>query len=107
MAKLPEYQGTPMKVILTQPVEIALRTLGEDDRNSVTAWFDRLKNWENDDVVRKHSQKLNSGENVYVLKTSTDMRIFFRLQEIDIVVLDIATKATIVSSGHIAEHGRS
>lgn len=94
-----------MNVILTQPVEIALHTLGEDDRRNVTAWFDHLRNWENDEFVREHSQKLSSGENVYVLKTSTDIRIFFRLEKFDIVVLDIARKSTIVSSGHIAGHG--
>jgi len=97
---------TPMNVILTQPVDIALRTLGEEDRRNVMAWLDHLKNWENDDFLRSHSHKLNPEDNVYVLKASADIRIFFRLEKSDIVILDIARKATIVSSGRIAEHGR-
>jgi hypothetical protein len=95
-----------MKVILTQPVEIALQTLREDDRQRVIAWFDRMKNWENDAVVRNRSQKLNSGEDVFVLKTNTDLRIFFRLEKSRIVALDIARKATLASFGEGAESVR-
>jgi hypothetical protein len=40
-----------MKVVLTQPVEIALRTLSEEERAKVSAWLDHLENWENDPVV--------------------------------------------------------
>ena len=95
-----------MNVIHSQPVEIALRTLGEDDRQSVTAWFDHLANWENDEFVRRSSHELNSGEKVYVLKANSDLRIFFRLDSEKIEVLDIATKATILNFGH-PEHGCS
>ncbi len=95
-----------MKVVQTAPVEIALRTLGEDERRKVRAWLDHLANWEKDPFVREHSQQLNPPDNVYVLKTSSDLRIFFSLEEDRIVVLDIATKATILSSGHIAETGQ-
>ena len=45
-----------MKVTVTQPVTIALRTLGEDDRRRVTSWFRHLENWENDEFVRDHSR---------------------------------------------------
>jgi mRNA-degrading endonuclease RelE of RelBE toxin-antitoxin system len=95
-----------MNVIQTPPVEIALRTLGEEDRRRVSAWFGHLRNWEKDAFVREHSQKLHSTGDVYVLKTSDDFRIFFRLEQDRIVILDIATKATIVSSGHTSEKGR-
>jgi hypothetical protein len=94
-----------MNVILTQPVEIALRTLDEDDRRRVVAWLDCLKNWETDDYVRKRSHQLNPDEDVYVLKTSTDIRIFFRLEPDAIAVLDIARKETILRSGAGAEQG--
>jgi len=95
-----------MNVILTQPVDIALRTLGDDDRRTVSAWLDHLRNWENDDFVRNHSKKLDTMDNVYVLRTSTDIRIFFKLDAHGIEVLDIARKAAIVSSGDLAEHRR-
>ncbi len=95
-----------MNVVQTPPVEIAIRTLGEDDRRTVWAWFEHLRNWENDPFTRQHSQKLPSADNVYVLKTTNDFRIFFRLEKDRIVILDIATKATILSSGHVSETSR-
>lgn len=84
-----------MKIALTLPVEIALRTLGEEDRRRVWAWLDHLKNWENDSFIREHSKKLPSAENVYVLKTSDNWRIFFSIEPDQIEILDIATKAAI------------
>ncbi len=98
--------GIHMNVIQTPPVEIALRTLGDEDRRRVLAWFDHLANWENDPVVQARSQKLPSTDNVYVLKTSSEFRIFFRIEKDRIVILDIATKATILSSGHISATGQ-
>jgi hypothetical protein len=88
-----------MKVIQTAPVQIALRTLGDEDRRRVWAWFDHLGNWENDSFVREHSRKLSSATDVYVLKPSEDdFRIFFRLKDDQIEILDIATKAAILSA---------
>jgi hypothetical protein len=93
-------------MIQTPPVDIALRTLGDEDRRRVEAWFDHLKNWENDPFVRAHSQELPSADDVYVLKAGGEIRIFFRLETGRIVILDIATKATILSSGHVSVPGR-
>jgi hypothetical protein len=95
-----------MNVILTQPVEIALRTLGDDDQRRVRVWIDYLRNWEKDTFVREHSQKLNAADSVYVFKTSSDIRIFFRVEKDRIVILDIATKATILSSGNPSGTGQ-
>ncbi len=92
-----------MNVVLSQPVEIALRALGEEDRRNVSAWLDHLKNWENDRFVRRHAHPLTSADGVYVLRTSTDLRIFFSLQPDQIVVLDIARKATIMRFRPLAE----
>lgn len=88
-----------MKVVQTPPVEIAIRTLGEEDRRKVWAWFDLLGNWEHDSFIRERSEKLPSSPNVYVVKTSDDgLRIFFRLEEDRIEILDIATREAILSS---------
>ncbi len=91
-----------MNVIMTPAVEIAIRTLGEEDRRRVLAWCDHLRNWENDLFVRDQSKKLPTAGNVRVLKTSNDIRIFFKLEHDRIEILDIATKAAILSSGSIA-----
>jgi hypothetical protein len=91
-----------MNVIMTPAVEIAIRTLGEEDRRRVWAWFDHLRNWENDSFVRDHSKTLPTASDVRVLKTTNDIRIFFKLEHDHIEILDIATKAAILSSGSIA-----
>lgn len=89
-----------MEIVQTPPVEIALRTLSREDRRRVKAWFQHLANWESDPFVRERSEKLPSSDDVYVLKTSVEgLRIFFQLEKGQIKILDIATKAAIVSSG--------
>jgi len=97
-----------MKVVETPPVEIAIRTLSDEDRRRVWALFDHLKNWENDAYVRQSSERLASASDVYLLKTSdvyllktsNDIRIFFTLKDDRIEILDIATRAGIMSSAH-------
>jgi mRNA-degrading endonuclease RelE of RelBE toxin-antitoxin system len=94
-----------MNVSVSPAAEIALRTLSDDGRQNVFAWIDHLRNWENDSFVREQSKKLKADDNVYVLKTSDDIRLFFRLEKDRIVVLDLATKATIVSFGQMTGTG--
>jgi len=79
-------------------VQFALGTLSDKERRRVLAWFDHLKNWEHDETVRKNSHLLEDLDNVFVLRTSSDIRIFFKLDADKITVLDIATKSTIVNS---------
>jgi len=35
----------------SQPAEIAISNFGPEDRRRVSAWFDHLKNWENEATV--------------------------------------------------------
>jgi hypothetical protein len=92
-----------MKVIQTQAVDIAIRSLGEEDRQQISAWFEHLRNWESDSFVREHSEKLPSTADIYVLKTSKDgWRIFFQLEPDHIKILDIASKSTIMQFKEIA-----
>jgi mRNA-degrading endonuclease RelE of RelBE toxin-antitoxin system len=91
------------KVVITSPVEIALRTLDADGRRKVRSWFDHLANWDGDEFVRSHSHSLDSVPGVYVLKTSTELRIFFKIQGETITILDIASKQSILTSGDSAE----
>jgi hypothetical protein len=95
-----------MNVTIAEPAQIVLRNSSDDDRRRVNAWIDYLEKWETDPYVRKHSKKLDEGGNVYMLLTSTDVCIFFSLEEGSITVLDVAKRATIVSSGRAsaAEH---
>jgi hypothetical protein len=89
------------KVVTTPPVEIAIRTLDSDGARRVYAWFDRLKNWDNDAQVREISHRLPDLSGIYVLRTSTDIRIFFRIDGDVITVLDVAKKPAILTSGHV------
>ena len=91
-----------MNVVTTAPVDIALRTLGFEDRQQVLAWIGHLKNWEGDPFVQQHSYKLKPSGNTYVLHTSTDIRIFFTLEGNTITVLDVAKRPGILTSGSIA-----
>jgi hypothetical protein len=84
-----------MNVVLTPPVEIAMRTLGPEDQQEIRAWFENLKNWEQDADLRTQAQQLNPSDKIYILKTSSDFCIFFRLERDRIVLLDLATKETI------------
>lgn len=91
------------KTVTTPPVDIALRTMDADDVRRVHAWVDQLRNWDADEYVRSHSHKLVGLPGVYLLKTSTDLRIFFRIDGDTITILDVAKKSAIYSSGHIPE----
>jgi hypothetical protein len=89
-----------MKEVITTPlVDVALRTLDNENRRRVRDWFHRLANWDGDEFVRKHSHSLDSLPGVYVVRASTDLRIFFKIQGNTLTVVDIATKQSIELSG--------
>jgi mRNA-degrading endonuclease RelE of RelBE toxin-antitoxin system len=92
-----------MKVVLTPAVEVAIRTLDDDNRRRVQSWFGHLAKWETDDYVRSHSHRLDSIADAYVLKTSTDLRIFFKVHGGTVTILDIATKQSILTSAYGSE----
>lgn|GEM_PF-2045654 len=93
-----------MKTIATTPpVDIALRTMNAEEVRRVRAWFDHLQNWDGDEYVRRRSHSLEEVPDVYVLKTSSDIRIFFRFDGDTVTILDVAKKAAIYTSGHVPE----
>ncbi len=86
------------KVVTTPEVDIALRMLGADDVRRIHAWFDHLANWDGDPFVRDNSPVLPGVPDTRVFRTSSDTRIFFKLEGETIVVLDIATKQAILAA---------
>jgi hypothetical protein len=90
------------KVVLAPAVEIAMRTLDPDGVRRVHAWFSYLERWDTDEVVRRNSEQLQEMPGVYVMRTTTDIRIFFRIDGDTVTVLDVAKKAAILTSGQIA-----
>jgi hypothetical protein len=89
------------RVVYAPAVDIALSSLAPDEVRKVHAWFDYLKRYDEDELVRKNSIPLPGHEDVYVLRTTTDIRIFFKLDGDTITVLDVAEKRAILTSGGI------
>src|ERR1043165_473134 len=84
-------QSKIMKQIMIAPaVEITMGSLDPDGVRRVRAWFDYLQRWDEDEVVRKNSVPLEKIPGVYVMRTTTDIRIFFRIDGDTITVLDVA-----------------
>jgi mRNA-degrading endonuclease RelE of RelBE toxin-antitoxin system len=102
-AAVGKWEAAMKKVVATPSVEVALRTLDDDNRRRVHDWFGHLANWDGDEFVRSHSHSLDSIPGVYVLKTSTDLRIFFTIHGNTVTIIDIAKKQSILTSGHIPE----
>ena len=98
-----------MNLILSDAAEIALRTLGDEDRRKVFAWFDYLRNWESDPFVRDRSRRLNGtgAEDLRVLRTSTDLRVFFVLRPDQIEVVDIARRETLEKVSRASQPARA
>ncbi|HET6884102.1 MAG TPA: hypothetical protein VFI31_28365 [Pirellulales bacterium] len=83
-----------MNVVVSNAAKIAVTGLPDEDRRRVHAWFDRLKNWPTDQAVRKNSTRLLPEEepSVYVLRSTSDVRIFFTVDGDEITVVDVARK---------------
>jgi hypothetical protein len=87
------------EVITTPFVDVAFRTLDTENRRQVNEWFRHLANWDGDEFVRNHSYSLDSLPGVHVLKTDSDLRIFFKIEGNTLTVVDIATRQSIETSG--------
>lgn len=98
-----------MNLIFAERVQRLIRTLLEDDRQRMQAWFDHLKHWETDDFARSRSVLLHvQGEEMYMFRTSTDVRIFFTVDAArgSITIHDITERETILSFGSVAGAGK-
>jgi mRNA-degrading endonuclease RelE of RelBE toxin-antitoxin system len=90
------------KVVLAPAVEIAMRTLDPDGVRRVNAWFSYLERWDTDEAVQRNSKQLHDLPGVYVLRTTTDIRIFFKIDGDTVTVLDVAKKAAIMTTGDVS-----
>lgn len=90
------------KVVLGPAVEIAMRTLDPDGVRRVQAWFSYLERWDTDEVVQRNSEQLREMPGVYVMRTTTDIRIFFRIDGDTVTVLDVAKKEALLASGSVS-----
>jgi hypothetical protein len=89
------------KVVISPSVEIAMRPLDANGARQLNALFDNLRRWDEDEALRRNSILLDSIPGVYVLRTTTDIRIFFRIDGDTITLLDVAKTPAILTSGGI------
>jgi hypothetical protein len=95
------------KVVISPAVEIAMRSLDPNGERRLNAWFDYLRRWDEDEVVRKNSVLLDQIPGVYVMRTTTDIRIFFRIDGDTVTVLDVAKTPAILASGGVSVSGNA
>jgi hypothetical protein len=94
--------GAAMKKVVTaRAVDIALNALDRAGKRQVRAWFDYLKRWDEEEILRKSAFPLPGHEGVLVLRTTTDLWIFFTIEGDTITVLDVARTRTILTSAGI------
>jgi hypothetical protein len=86
------------KVVTTSTVDFALRTLGQEERLQVCAWFNHLSNWDGDPFLQANSYELPGEPGVFMLRTGSDIRIFFSLTDDMITILDVAKKQAIMTT---------
>jgi len=92
-----------MQVQTTSQVDIAMRTLTKAERLPVVRWLNQLKNWESDERIRTAAKQVTPLDNVYILRIDGDLCLFFRLEEDQITVVDLAMWDTVLKFASIAE----
>ena len=93
------------KIVTTLGVDIALRTLDAPEVQKVQAWFARLRNWDKDAYVRRHSHRLEDDPAIYLLTPRSEIRIFFQIDGDTITILDVTKESVILASNRIPEKG--
>lgn len=93
-----------MSVAVSSAAKIALAGLPDDERRRVQLWLEHLRKWGADAEIQEHSTRLFPEEepNLYVLRTASDVRIFFTVGDDEITVVDIARRDALrtVQAGH-------
>ena len=90
------YNNDMKKILTTPEVDFAIRTLGSEERLQVHAWSNHLANWDNDADLREIAHALPGIPETFVLPTNSDLRIFFKVADDTITILDIAKRQTIL-----------
>ncbi len=92
-----------LNIDVSESAEIAFSTLNADDRRLVSAWFDHLKNWRNDDFIRSRSRALDDAGN-FILQTSGDILVAFRIVGDRVTILSIFRREMVDKFRKHAEH---
>jgi hypothetical protein len=91
-----------MKKIIDGPAaELSMRYLDPNSARRIRAWCDALRRWDEDEAVRSNSLALPNHPGVFVLRTTTDVRVFFRIDGDTVTVIDVTTAPVILASGGV------
>lgn len=74
--------------------EDQISTLGEVDRRRVLGLCNEIRNWHNDEVVRKLARPIATFKDEYVFRTNSDWVIGFHLGAEDVTIMSIFRKDT-------------
>ena len=74
---------------MSEDASFALATLGEDDRRTISAWLDHLRDWRNDPFLRSRAKRLKPDEELYVLHLGRDLVIAFQIAGNQATILSI------------------
>ncbi len=83
------------KVDISEHAAMQYSTLRADDRRQLDAWFGHLKNWNNDEVIRAKSKRLESNGETYFLRTGDGFVIAFSVVKETVNVLSIFSEQTV------------
>lgn len=89
-------RGANMELVTTADVNFSLAILEPEERRRVLDWFDRLKCWHTNEVLRGMARRLDY-KNVYVLVTPDRTRIFFDPSETTVTIVDLASRDTVAA----------
>jgi hypothetical protein len=74
----------------TISAQVALSSLGAEERRLVEGWFEHLRHWHTDEFVRSRSRRLTPDEELYAFETSSsDLMLAFRVAGDAVVVESI------------------
>ena len=74
---------------LSYGAEMALLSLREIDRTRISAWYDHLRNWLNDEGVRSRSRRVPTLADTYVLQVYPDLYIAFEVGATEVTLTSI------------------
>lgn len=92
---------------VTDRARMAYTTLGEDDRLHLDAWFEQLRNWRNDEVLRERSKRVEVDSETYRVQVSPDLFVVFRIDGDQLRILAILGIDTIRAFQSVAERRAS
>ncbi|MGC8639219.1 MAG: hypothetical protein ACP5XB_04995 [Isosphaeraceae bacterium] len=82
----------PLKLETSEHARFQYMTLGVEDRRDIDVWFDQLRNWRNDPLIRSKSKHLKTGDETYTIQAGSDLVLAFKITDDAVTILAIFRK---------------